>query len=118
MVITSADPYRLQALIARERGRRAIIVRGGITEVERGLWAVEVTKLRPLARPWVKPVAVLGALSAVGVAGWWLLQVAVAALATISIAGLVGAVALFALLAGLGRRGSGCETTVIVRHRH
>lgn len=120
VLIQAADPHKLQDLVRRESARRAMIPRTGVVEVRPGLWAVEVVQLRPVRRRWVKPTVigagVLGTLGGVAVAGWFLTSV-VAAIGT----GVVLTVAALAWLgyAGLtARPGSGCETTVTIRHRH
>lgn len=124
VLITSPDPYKLQALVRREVYRKAMIVQVPVRRVAVGLWAAEVIQLRPLERRWVKPVAavagVVGVLGGAVAAGWWLLGVLVDAVA--GAAGVVGIAAVgIALVVGLvlaGSRRAGCETTVIVRHRH
>ena len=125
VTVTSADPYKLQALINREVRRKAVVVHAPIRRVAVGLWAAEVVQLRPLERRWVRPTAVAGGCTAVlaasVAAGWWLLGVlvdAVAGAAAVSGAAILGVLAVLALVAAVLRRPSGCETTVIVRHRH
>jgi len=118
MVITSADPYKLRELLDRESARRSIIIRSDVVEIERGIWAAEVTRLRPFERRWVKPAALGVGVLAAGVLCWWIVETVVAVLAAVSLAGVLAAVALATLLVNLPRGHSGCSTTVIVKHRH
>jgi len=124
VLITSPDPYKLQALLDREVRRRAMVVETPVRRVAVGLWAAQVIQLRPLERRWVRPAVAIGGcttiLGSAVLAGWWLLGAfvdAVASAAAVSGATILGVLAVLALVGALLRR-SGCETTVIVRHRH
>lgn len=122
VLIQAADPYQLQELVRRERARRAMIPRTDVVEVRPGLWAIEVVQLRPMRRPWVKPVAVsaaaLSTLSAAGLLGWWLFSLAVVAGITLGTVLVVCVLAWLGSSVALSGTGSGCETTVTIRHRH
>jgi hypothetical protein len=118
VLITSADPYRLHAMLKREKDRRAIIVRPGHpVEIQPGLWGAEVIQLKPYRPAWVLPAAAVTAvtagLAALGVLGWLLVSAAgVSALG--ALAALVGVVWLLTR----GRGGGRCEVDVHIRHRH
>jgi hypothetical protein len=120
VLITSADPYRLNALVKREKDRQAIIPRTDVHEVELGLWAIEVTQVKPIRPAWVLPVVAVSAvtlgLGALGVLGWLLVTAVASALAGVSLtAVLFVAGGVWLLTRG---RGGGCEVEVHVRHRH
>lgn len=121
VLIQSPDPYKLQEYLDRERERRAIILpeRMEVTMVRPGMWAVEVIELRKPRPRWIVPAAVVGGVAAVGALGVWLIETVTAVLAGMSVAGLVGAALLGALLLllprGGGRRGSSGGVDISVR---
>jgi hypothetical protein len=125
VLVTHPNPHVLKARVRREVARGAMVVRTNVVEVRPGVYGVEVLQLRPARPAWVKPAAVAGgavlALGGAGVLGWLLLDAVVALVAGVSL-GMVCTVAALGWLvfgAGTGRGGGhGCETTVIVRHRH
>jgi len=119
VLIQSADPYKLRALLRREAARRSVIVRAGVTEVRPGLWAAEVVQLRPIRAEWVRPALVAGSVVAVlgGAAflGWLLLSAVVAVVASVSLAAVLGLATVAWLVARLA--GGGRQVDVHVRVR-
>lgn len=121
VLITGPDPYKLAALVQRERARRAIIVRVPLAELEPGLWAVEVSQLKPIRPGWVRPAAI-----AVGVAGglgalvwmvWLILSAVAAAAAGVSLATVLGVAVVAGVVLRLTRSGGGRSVDVRVRVR-
>jgi hypothetical protein len=120
VLVTSHNPHMLRALLAAERDRGAMSVRTPVSEIRPGVWGAWVVQLKPMRRPWVRPVAAAGGAIVAASMCWWLVEAVTAVLAAVSVAGVIGAAVLGLLLARLVRpsSGHGCETTVIVRHRH
>lgn len=123
VLIQAADPFKLRDLVQREQARRTLIPRSAVQEVRPGLWAVEVVQLRPIRRRWVRPVAVTaGAVTVLGgaaAAGWFLLSMTMTVVAGVGLGVVLTVAALLWLgYAALTSGGSGCETTVTIRHRH
>lgn len=118
VLVTHPDPYKLQAMLKRERERRAMIPRTPVSEVEPGVYGCWVTQLKPYRAPWVVPVwaavGVTGVLAAAGVCGWYLVGLAVSAISVSTLLGMAAVV----LVVRLATRSRGCEVTVTVRHRH
>jgi hypothetical protein len=116
VLVTSPDPFKLRALLQREAGRRAMIVRTAVVEVRPGLWAAEVVQLRPLHRPWVAPVVGVavasGVLAGAAAVGWWLLGIVAAAGSAV-----LGVLAVLATVALVVRSRPSVDVTVRVRVR-
>lgn len=118
VLITGADPYKLAALVAREKARRALVVRVPVQEIQPGLWAAEVTMLKPIRPAWVKPAAIAcgsaGFLALLAWLGWLAVTAVASAVAAIPVAALVG----IAVVTGLVLRATrSSSTTVDVRVR-
>lgn len=88
-----------------------------------GRYSIQVLRLkeRRVVPSWRKPVLVAGGavltLAGLAAGGWWLAGLAVAAIPVALVPLLVG-VAMVTGGALIRPSGHGCETTVIVRHRH
>jgi hypothetical protein len=122
VLVTSPDPYKLKAMLAREVARKAMLVVTPPEMIRPGVWAAEVYQFRRMERTWVRPAAVaggvVGSLAVLGGAVWWVATTVTAVLAGVSWAGLAGAAVLLVLLARPWRsRGGGCTTTIIIKHR-
>jgi hypothetical protein len=117
VLITSPDPFKLQALVAQESARQAILVVRPMEMVAPGVWAVAVYQLKPMVPRWRTPALVAGGTLAVGAVLWLLVQALVGILAGLGLATVLGVLVVALVVARLGRS-SGCETTVTVRHRH
>jgi Flp pilus assembly protein TadB len=116
VLITSHDPYRLQELVRRERGRRAIVVIREQRMVAPGVWGVLVYQVRRPRPAWLVPAAWVAGVGAVAGICWWLVATVVTLLAAVGVAGVLGALGTAVLLRGMLR--GGCQTTVTIRHRH
>lgn len=119
--------------VLREVGRSVqageLAASGPLERLEDGRWAVPVWRIRKrkVVPRWRKPVLVAGGtvltLGGLGAAGWWLAGAATVALSAASVPLLVGLGAVLLVLGGILRAATrpsrgGCETTVIIRHRH
>jgi hypothetical protein len=80
VLITSPDPYKLAALVQRERARRSIVVVQEQAMVAPGVWGVGVYQLRPLHRPWVAPACLAAGTLGAGALLWWVVSMLLAAL--------------------------------------
>lgn len=123
-LIESRDRIALLREVGRAMAAGELAGAGNLRRKADGRWAVDVLRLADPPRPrpvWVKPVligsGVVAAFAGLAALGWWLVSVVTAALAGLSVAGLLGAGTLGVLL-WAGARRSGCDVTVIVRHRH
>lgn len=122
-MIDSRDRAALLREVGRAMAAGELAGCGPVYRKTDGRWAVDILRIAdpPTPRPrWVRPVligtGVVAALGGLAALGWWLVSAVTAALAGLSVAGLLGAATLgLLLLAGVRR--SGCEVTVIVRHR-
>lgn len=123
VLVEGTNPHTLRAHVRREWRRGNLVPRTGVAEIRPGIWAVEVDQLRPMTRPWVRPVAVtvgaLGTLAGAATLGWWLLSTVTALVAGVGLGAILCVAALgWLTVAAFTPDHRGCETTVIIRHRH
>lgn len=118
VLVEASDPYKLAAMLKRERARHALIPQGPITMTRPGVYGCWVYQFRPIRPAWARPagwvLAIAGLLAVEGLIGWWVLS----ALAGLSVALVVGVGALLLVGWGATRRGGGSGCTITVTHRH
>lgn len=124
VTIACNNPYKLRAMLERERGRRSLIIQDDVRMVEPGVWAVRVIQLRRFRPAWVKPAAIATgtavAVAGVGALSWMLVSLAVSVAAGISVTALAGfgvLVLVVYLVSGRGGGGGGGQVDVRVRWR-
>lgn len=113
VLITSADPFKLEELVRRERARHSIVVIREQSMVRPGVWGVAVYQLKPLRRPWVRPAAIATGVAVAGLVAWWVVSALLTLLPLI-----LGAVVALTVAGVLVARAGGSSVDVHVKVRH